>query len=662
MAQTLNSVNDDQGFQIGEQGQALPTATTQRLGVVVGGADDSNVFQRLPIGTSASGTAVRVDLIGTEHVVVEIGTVTIGTLTSLGTLVGAGTLTALGSITQGSISSVGTVVGLGSVSGVGTIPGVGSVAGIGTVSMLNAGTITKVEGGTINVNFGTGIVPRGNSVGALNVGWWNVNAAIADNDPNTIDQWYNVDSNAALKVQTRPSIYEGTVWNRERAANSSNGGTGIGLLGAGILGIDTGGTYHRVITDTGGTIVLPNTPGGTLGLITRVGNLGTLESGTITSLGTVTGVGSVGGIGTVSGIGGTVMVDIAGTEPIVVQIGTISAATINTGTVNAGTIDLLKLGTITRVEGGSIAVTAGTFTGAGGSIISYGAGLVGTVAVGNPLVTAGTDGGGTVYAIKVDTAGNPQVDILSGSIAVIAGTEIITSGSIAVTAGTITAGTLTNLVSGTINSATVSGNLGTLSMINAGTISDILFMGGGTVINVANEGLEMTMRKNQYTAADGVSNLLNIWRMSDSSNHLPAVFSHRYNGTTWDRERNNNGVTNGTILASAERTASTTSADQVNYDWRGARLYLNVSTMSGTPTLDVAVQTKDPVSGTYFNLSGGTLPQIGTTGTDELTIYPGIAETGGETVSDVLPRTWRINTTQGAGGSITYSIGASYIV
>lgn len=108
-----------------------------------------------------------------------------------------------------------------------------------------------------------------------------------------------------------------------------------------------------------------------------------------------------------------------------------SGESINIGTMTVGTVDMLKAGTITTLSSltaGSIAVIAGT----------------GVVTSGSIAVTAGT--------------------ITTGSIAVTAGTGIISSGSIAVTAATISAGTMQ--LSGTPN-------VGTIAMINAGTITSI---------------------------------------------------------------------------------------------------------------------------------------------------------------------------------------------
>lgn len=118
-----------------------------------------------------------------------------------------------------------------------------------------------------------------------------------------------------------------------------------------------------------------------------------------------------------------------------------------------------------------------------------------------------------------------------------------------------------------------------------------------------------------------------------------------------------------TVLASAVRTATANSADQVNRFARGVRLFLNITAASGTaPTLDIKVQTKDPVSGVYLDLPGAVFAQKTTTGSDDLTVYPGVAETANETVSDALSRTWRVVATiAGTTPSFTFSVGAAYL-
>lgn len=119
-----------------------------------------------------------------------------------------------------------------------------------------------------------------------------------------------------------------------------------------------------------------------------------------------------------------------------------------------------------------------------------------------------------------------------------------------------------------------------------------------------------------------------------------------------------------TVFALAARAVTENSAEQVNGYARGVRLTLDVTAASGTsPTLTVKLQAKDAVSGKYVDIAGAAFTAKTAAGTDELVVYPGIAETANETVSDVIPDAWRaVATIGGTTPSFTFSLGASYII
>ncbi len=133
--------------------------------------------------------------------------------------------------------------------------------------------------------------------------------------------------------------------------------------------------------------------------------------------------------------------------------------------------------------------------------------------------------------------------------------------------------------------------------------------------------------------------------------------SHLYNESTFDRERNN---TTQTILASAARTASTDSADFTNYNARGAHFYVDVTAVTGSPSIEVKIQSKDPVSGGYYNLLVSTA--ITAVSVNILKIYPGIGAVANASASDILPRIYRVSVTHANADSITYSVGASLVL
>lgn len=124
------------------------------------------------------------------------------------------------------------------------------------------------------------------------------------------------------------------------------------------------------------------------------------------------------------------------------------------------------------------------------------------------------------------------------------------------------------------------------------------------------------------------------------------------------------GNVEGTLLASAARTATTASATQTNVNARGVLLYVNVTAAPGSQNLSVAISGIDPVSGSAPGL--GNFTAITATGAYTFFMYPGIVNTHPTGISDIqalpLPRTWAVIVTHSGAGSWTYSIGYSLIV
>lgn len=155
------------------------------------------------------------------------------------------------------------------------------------------------------------------------------------------------------------------------------------------------------------------------------------------------------------------------------------------------------------------------------------------------------------------------------------------------------------------------------------------------------------------SGADGrtIVDLLNRASVSDASSGFPLTTAKfAFNGTNWDRWRNNG---EGTLLASAARTATTNSTDQVNYNWRGVHVIIDITAGSGL-TITPSITGKDPISGTYYTLLAGTA--LTGTGITILKVYPGITAAANASASDILPRTWRFTMTAGDATSATYSV------
>lgn len=143
----------------------------------------------------------------------------------------------------------------------------------------------------------------------------------------------------------------------------------------------------------------------------------------------------------------------------------------------------------------------------------------------------------------------------------------------------------------------------------------------------------------------------------------PNSVPYLYNETTYDRGRGN---TQGTLLASAARTAQTSSPTQTNYNARGVVVFLNVTAASGTGGLQPVMQGLDPVSGNGFSLNA-TPTAVITTGTFAYVWYPGaVLPGGGTSIAQVLsapvPRTWAVTIVVGNATSYTYSLGYSLIL
>ncbi len=156
-----------------------------------------------------------------------------------------------------------------------------------------------------------------------------------------------------------------------------------------------------------------------------------------------------------------------------------------------------------------------------------------------------------------------------------------------------------------------------------------------------------------------------VGTMSDSSTnptttHI-AVLVEKFNNTTWDRERNNYGVS--VESSSAKGSSGNSAAAITNFNARGAEFIFNVSAVSGTgPTLAIKLQVQDIVSGAWVDVPGAVTASITATGTYRLQVYPGITEVANSKVSYALPRAYRFAwTLGGTSPSFTFSIGAHYV-
>lgn len=138
------------------------------------------------------------------------------------------------------------------------------------------------------------------------------------------------------------------------------------------------------------------------------------------------------------------------------------------------------------------------------------------------------------------------------------------------------------------------------------------------------------------------------------------IYPYKFNGVSWDRERGN---TSGILLASAARTATISTDDQINYNAKGVRVTLDVTAIADSPSIVLALEIKDEASGRYEKVME--CPAVTAEGTHTYILYPGV----GTAVDDVvvtrsypLERTWRVTVTHANANSITYSVGYALIL
>lgn len=135
-----------------------------------------------------------------------------------------------------------------------------------------------------------------------------------------------------------------------------------------------------------------------------------------------------------------------------------------------------------------------------------------------------------------------------------------------------------------------------------------------------------------------------------------------YLGTNTNTVGNvNANAQSAAVLASAARTATTTSATQNNAYSQTALIILNVTAASGTGGLSLQLLIVDPVSGSVapINVAPTSVTAVGT-----YTFIVGLAASSTGLATNVtpinapLPFNWQVKVTHGDASSYTYSVGS----
>jgi hypothetical protein len=124
-----------------------------------------------------------------------------------------------------------------------------------------------------------------------------------------------------------------------------------------------------------------------------------------------------------------------------------------------------------------------------------------------------------------------------------------------------------------------------------------------------------------------------------------------FNGTTWDRAR---ATVEATLLASASRTTTQTSADIPTYNARNLQVVIDM-TVVGTGSVTVTINGKDSASGKYLLLLSGAA--VITNVTNRYKVGPDIAAVANVVAQDYLPRLIQIVVTANNANPATYSVG-----
>jgi hypothetical protein len=200
----------------------------------------------------------------------------------------------------------------------------------------------------------------------------------------------------------------------------------------------------------------------------------------------------------------------------------------------------------------------------------------------------------------------------------------------------------------------------------AGQAAPTKFLMLGATDGTNAQALKVDAQKNLLVGlrgSDGLEPKITTWGtdglgLSNRNGLAAQSLLYASNGTTADMWRNN---TEGTLLASAARTATPPSSTMTNYNHRGLDLQFRVTAVTGSPSLTLSVQTQD-ADGNWVSIASFTA--VTAVGVYSYQIYPGAQSSASYTSvrGTALPRTWRVLVTHGTADSVTYSLKYALIV
>lgn len=146
-----------------------------------------------------------------------------------------------------------------------------------------------------------------------------------------------------------------------------------------------------------------------------------------------------------------------------------------------------------------------------------------------------------------------------------------------------------------------------------------------------------------------------IGRTVYPSDSRPRVWSET--DGAWIRQHGNDAIT---ILASAARTATNSSATFKNPNHRAAHFIVDVTAIAATPSVVFSIEAFDVASGTFYPILES--PAITSVGTTVLKVGIGFTPIPNLTANNLIPFSYRVTATHADADSITYSVGANLSV
>lgn len=117
-----------------------------------------------------------------------------------------------------------------------------------------------------------------------------------------------------------------------------------------------------------------------------------------------------------------------------------------------------------------------------------------------------------------------------------------------------------------------------------------------------------------------------------------------------------------TLLASAARTATVSSAAQTNTIWRGVRVHIDQTAGTSGQSVVPTIEVYDPIAASWTAILTGAAMTQATTEHVEMVVYPGCVAVSNLVLNQPLSFKWRVTMTHADTKSVTYRISADMLL